>query len=288
MPTLELTAGAIEYSDTGGDGPALVFLHGLVMDGSVFDEVVRALRADFRCIVPTLPLGSHPRPMRADADLSLRGFGAMVHEILERLDLNDVTLVQNDHSAGLVAAGSHPERIGRLVISSCEAFDNYPPGLPGKNAKMLARIPGGFYGAMQMLRWRALRRLPFVLGRMAKRPVPDELTDRWFRPAQRSREIRRDLVKYAAHARVEDMLEVMERLRAFRGPVLVVWASEDRVMPVEHGRRLKDLFFDGRLVMIDDSYTLIPLDQPEALARHIRAFLAEAPLETSAAPSTRG
>lgn len=209
----------------------------------------------------------------------------MVHELLERLDLNDVTLVQNDHSAGLVAAGSHSERIGRLVISSCEAFDNCPPGLPGKNAKMLARIPGGLYCAMQMLRWRALRRLPFALGRMAKRPIPDELTDRWLRPAQRSREIRRDLVKYAAHARAEDMLEVMERVRAFRRPVLVLWASEDRVMPVEHGRRLKELFFDARLVMIDDSYTLIPLDQPEAFARHIRAFVAETPLELSAAPN---
>jgi len=160
MPEVELSAGPIEYADTGGDGPVLVFLHGLVMDGTIFDAVVQELRADHRCIVPTLPLGSHRRPMRPDADLSLRGFGDIVADFLERLDLRDVTLVQNDHAAALVTAGEHPERLARLVVSSCEAFENYPPGLPGKNAGLLARVPGGIYPAMQLMRIRPLRRLP--------------------------------------------------------------------------------------------------------------------------------
>ena len=148
MPEVDLPAGPIEYVDTGGDGPVLVFLHGLLMDGSIFDAVVRDLQTDHRCIVPTLPLGSHRRPMRPDADLSLRGFGRLIADFLERLDLRDVTLVQNDHAAALVAAGDHPDRIGRLVVSSCEAFENYPPGLPGKNVGLLARVPGGLYPAI--------------------------------------------------------------------------------------------------------------------------------------------
>jgi pimeloyl-ACP methyl ester carboxylesterase len=283
MPEVELPAGPIEYTDTGGHGPVLVFLHGLVMDGTIFDEVVRDLRADHRCIVPTLPLGSHRRPMRPGADLSLRGFGTIVADFLEALDLCDATLVQNDHAAALVAAGEHPERIGRLVVSSCEAFENYPPGLPGKNAGMLARVPGGIYPAMQLMRIRPLRRLPIVLGWMAKRPIPDEVTDAWFRPIQTSREIRRDFKKYAGGARKRDMRDVMERLRSFGKPALVIWATEDRVMPPEHGRRLAELLPDARLVEIADSYTLIPHDQPAQFARAVREFVAQTRLVSGAA-----
>src|SRR5919198_43239 len=141
MREIELSAGTIEYEDTGGSGPTVVLLHGLVMNGSVWRHVVEDLRADHRCIVPTLPLGGHRRPMRPDADLSLRGHGRIVGELLERLDLRDVTLVQNDHGAALALAGERPERVARLVLSSCEAFDNYPPGLPASGT--WSRSPRG-------------------------------------------------------------------------------------------------------------------------------------------------
>ncbi len=273
MPELELTAGTIDYEDSGGSGPVLVLLGGAVMDGSVWDPVVEDLRRDHRCIVPTLPLGSHRHPMRPDADISLRGFGQMVAEILERLDLRDVTLVQNDHAAALVLAGANPDRVARLVISSCEAFDNYPPGLPGKNLRLLAMVPGGLFVAMQAMRVRRLRRLPVSFGWMSKRPLPDALVDRWLRPLQTQRGVRRDLHKYGSSVRRKQMIEVCERLRSFDRPTLVVWTPEDRVQRPEHGRRLAELMPDARLVEIPDSYTLIMRDQPEAFARAIRQFV---------------
>jgi len=64
MPEIQLSAGVIDYEDSGGNGPVVVLLHGLVMDGSVWRHVVQDLRADHRCVVPTLPVGSHRRPMR--------------------------------------------------------------------------------------------------------------------------------------------------------------------------------------------------------------------------------
>ena len=64
MLEIELSAGAVEYQDTGGNGPVLVMLHGLAMDGSLWRNVTAVLREDHRCIVPTLPLGGHRRPMR--------------------------------------------------------------------------------------------------------------------------------------------------------------------------------------------------------------------------------
>jgi pimeloyl-ACP methyl ester carboxylesterase len=283
MAELELSAGVIEYEDSGGPGPVLVLLGGLVMDGSVWDPVVEELRGDHRCVVPTLPLGSHRRPMRPDADLTLAGFARLVSELLDRLDLRDVTLVQNDHAAALVLAGERPPRVAGLVISSCEAFENYPPGLPGKNMRLMAMVPGGIFVAMQALRLRALRRLPVALGWMSKRPLPDELVDRWLVPAQTQRGVRRDLRKYAASARRGQMLQVCERLRSFDRPALVVWTPEDRVQRPEHGRRLAELLPDARLVEIPDSYTLIMRDQPLAFAEAIRRFVREAhPASTAA------
>jgi pimeloyl-ACP methyl ester carboxylesterase len=275
VPQLELSAGVIEYEDTGAGGPVLVLLGGLAMDGSVWDPLVALLRSEHRCVVPTLPLGAHRVPMKPDADLSLRGFARMVAELLERLDLREVTLVHNDHAAALALAGENPPRVARLVISSCEAFENYPPGLPGKNMRLTAMIPGGILLAMQALRVRPLRRLPIAFGWMSKRPLPDELVDRWLRPVQSNRGVRRDLRKYAAGARRGEMLEVCERLRGFARPTLVVWTPEDRVQRPEHGRRLAELLPDARLVEIRDSYTLIMRDQPEAFADAIRRFVRE-------------
>ena len=283
MAELDVSAGVIEYEDSGGPGPVLVLLGGLVMDSSVWDPVVEELRRDHRCVVPTLPLGSHRRPMRPDADLTLAGFARLVSELLDRLDLRDVTLVQNDHAAALVLAGERPPRVAGLVISSCEAFENYPPGLPGKNMRLMAMVPGGIFVAMQALRLRPLRRLPLALGWMSKRPLPDELVDRWLVPAQTQRGVRRDLRKYAASARRGRMLEVCERLRSFDRPALVVWTPEDRVQRPEHGRRLAELLPDARLVEIPDSYTLIMRDQPLAFAEAIRRFVREAhPASTAA------
>jgi pimeloyl-ACP methyl ester carboxylesterase len=272
---VELSAGTIEYEDTGGTGPVVVLLHGLVMDGSLWRHVVADLRSDHRCVVPTLPLGGHRRAMRPDADLSLAGHARIVAEFLERLDLRDVTLVQNDHGAALVLAGQRPQRVARLVLVSCEAFDNYPPGLPGKMLGLAARLPGGLNALAQPMRLRGLRRLPLALGWMAKRPIPHQVTDAWLRPLLTQREIRRDLTKYARGLDKRDMVKATERLRSFDRPALVVWAAEDRVMPPEHGRRLAELLPNARLIEIPDSYTLIPEDQPAKLTSALRDFLAD-------------
>ncbi|HEU4702414.1 MAG TPA: alpha/beta hydrolase [Conexibacter sp.] len=277
MPEIELSAGTIEYDDTGGDGPVVLLLHGVSIDGSVWRHVVEELRADHRCIVPTLPLGAHTRPMNADADLTIHGVARLVDELLERLDLRDVTLVMNDWGGPqLLVAEGRTERIGRLVITSCEAFENFPPGIGGKMLELSARMPGGLAIAFATFRVRPLRRLPTAWGWMSKRPVPHDVMDAWFRPVQKQRAIRRDLRKYATSIPPkQELLSWAEALRTFDRPALVAWAAEDRLMPPEHGRRLADLLPQGRHVEIEDSYTLIPEDQPAVLAGHIRDFLAD-------------
>jgi pimeloyl-ACP methyl ester carboxylesterase len=275
MREIELSAGTIEYEDTGGDGPALVLLHGLMMDASLWDGPIADLSADHRCVAPTLPLGAHRHPMHADADLSLAGIARLVGEFLDRLDLHDVTLVGNDTGGALVQLlmGDGTARAGRVVLVSCDAFDNFPAGLTGKTLVLTGKLPPALFGLfMQQMRLRALRRLPVAFGWLTKRG--DAATARWLKPVMTQPEIRRDAVRVlraaAAHTRL--LLEAAERLPVFKEPALVVWASADRVMPPEHGRRLAELLPQGRLVEVEDSYTLIPLDQPARLAQVIREF----------------
>jgi pimeloyl-ACP methyl ester carboxylesterase len=277
MAEIELSAGTIEYTDTGGSGPVLVFVHGVTVAPSQWRHVVAELSGEYRCVLPHLPLGSHPRPMRPDADLSLRGLAMLIGEFLEKLDLRDVTLVQNDWGgAQVLVAHGGAERVARMVLVACEAFDNYPPGIAGRLLTLTARMPGGLALLTQLLRFRAARRAPGGWGWMSKRPVPDEVMDEWFRPAREQAAVRRDLEAYGRGIPPRDvLLDWAERNRSFAGPVLVVWAAEDRVMPAEHGPRLAALYPQGRLVLIDDRYTLVPEDQPAALTSALRAFLRE-------------
>jgi pimeloyl-ACP methyl ester carboxylesterase len=276
MPDVELTAGTIEYEDTGGAGPVLVLVHGVAMSGSLWRNVAGELRGDHRCVIPNLPLGGHRRAMRSDADLSMRGIAGILAELMDRLDLRDVTLVMSDWGGPqLLVSEGHDERVARLVITSCEAFDNVPPGLPGRILGLSAKVPGGLNALAQPLRFRPLRRLPVALGWMSKRPIPDNVVDGWFRPLLTQRPIRRDLLKYIRAVDGTELVAAAEALREFDRPALVVWAAEDRVMPPEHGRRLAQLLPRGRLVEIPDSYTLIPEDQPSLLAAAIRRFVRE-------------
>jgi pimeloyl-ACP methyl ester carboxylesterase len=274
MPRIELSAGPIDYQDTGGDGPVLVLAHGVPMNESQWRKVVPLL-SGCRCILPTLPLGGHRQPMNADADLSQRGVALLLGEFIARLGLHDVTLVLNDWGGGqfLISEG-RSDRIGRLILVACEAFDNFPPG-PAKALAALAKVPGGIWLLMQAMRVRAVRHDPRGYGGMSRRGVPDAVMRDWFAPATRSRQIRRDFAKFAVSAPDrETLLASSERLRDYDRPVLVVWATDDKLMPRAHGPRLASLFPDARLVEIADAATLIPEDQPERLAKAITDFLA--------------
>jgi pimeloyl-ACP methyl ester carboxylesterase len=274
---ITLPAGTIEYRDTGGTGPVLVLLHGLLMDASLWDEVIGHLAPDYRCVAPTLPLGAHRHAMSPDADLSPRGLARLAAEFLDRLDLRDVTLVGNDTGGVLVQllAGARSPRIAQIALVSCDAFENFPPGLTGRTLVLAGRLSPSLFGLfMQQLRVRPFRRLPLAFGWLTMRG--DAMTRAWLTPVFTQRAIRRDTVRVLRGISAEPrlLLDAAEELRGFDRPALVAWASADRVMPPEHGRRLAELLPQGHLITIDDSYTLVPLDQPVQLADALREFQA--------------
>ncbi|MET0694932.1 MAG: alpha/beta hydrolase [Propionibacteriaceae bacterium] len=271
MNSVALSAGTIDYTDSGGAGPVLVFAHGVPMSGTQWRKVL-PLMDGYRCIAPTLPLGGHRHPMRPDTDLSQRGQARILGEFCEALDLNDVTLVLNDWGGGqFLLLEPEGKRISRLVLVACEAFDNFPPA-PARAMTTLARLPGGVWLLTRLMMIPAFRRAKAGFGGMSLRGLPDEVVADWFAPATRDRRIRRDIARFSSPDRAT-LLSWSEELRGCELPVLVVWAAEDRLMPAEHGPRLAALYPHAELLVVPDSATLVPEDQPELLAQHLRRFL---------------
>jgi len=280
MESVELSKGRVEYEDTGGDGPTLVLVGGLLMDATLWRPVVDQLAPAHRCIVPVLPLGGHRVAMRADADLSLHGLADLLAELIERLDLTDVTLVAVDWGGPQITAARHPERLAGLVLLAEEAFENIPPGLPGKVAGLSARLPGGVAVVAQLLRIPFLRRLPITFGWMAKRPIPGDVMASWISGLRADRGVRRDVARYVRTSDNTGLEQAAVELARFERPTLILWGTEDKVMPIEHGRRLAAIIPNAALVELADAYTLLPLDQPDAVAAHIAAFVADLPVGT--------
>jgi pimeloyl-ACP methyl ester carboxylesterase len=270
---IQLSAGTIQYEDTGGEGPAVLFVHGLMATGALWAAVVPQLPGA-RCVVPELPLGAHKVPMKPDADMSPRGIARLLAELLDKLDLRDVTVVANDTGGAIsqLLVTEHPERIGKLVLTPSDCFEYFfPPQF--KPMQVLSRIPGGLDVALQPLRFKAVRKSPLGFGDVSKVGVPDELMVAALQPYFTNRGIRRDMRKFVRAVSKKDTLAAAEKLRDFDRPVLLAWAREDKFFPVKLAERLMERLPNARLELIDDSYTFVPIDQPDRLAELLREFV---------------
>jgi pimeloyl-ACP methyl ester carboxylesterase len=275
MKSVDVTAGTIEYREEGDpSGPPVVLLHGLLMNDAQWNLTLPLLPPGFRYLLPVLPMGGHRIPMHENADLTLTGMVNLVADFLDALELTDVTLVVTDWGGALFLTDiGRDKRVARLVICPSEAFDNFPPGFPGKVAWLASRTTWTVWMAMRQLKIGWLRRQWLMFGQMAKKPVPQEIVEAWLEPGLADARIRRDLVKYCrTKFDGAGLIRATDRLAAFDGPALVLW-SRNPVMPADHGERLAGLLPDGRLQQVDDAYVLVMLDQPDRTARAIGGFL---------------
>ena len=270
MPQIELSQGTIHYRDEG-EGPPIVLIHGLLVNGRVWERLVPLLSPSSRVIVPDLPLGSHPEPMKPSADLSPTGLAALIAELIEGLALEDVTLVGNDTGGALcqLTVTGHDQRIGRLVLTNCDAFEHFPPAPFDALVKVMRRVPGAVAmlaagGRVPAVRRRAMSMAPLTLD-----PVPDELLEAWISPL-RDRGIRRDLLKVLHGISPALTLQAAEKLPAFARPVRIGWGTEDSFFPFEDAERLAALFDDARLERIERARAFVQMDAPDRLAALIQ------------------
>ena len=275
MTTIDLPQGTISYRAAGpaeSSTPPVVLVHGLLVSSTLWTGVQDALAGEgVRSFAPDLPLGAHRIPLRPDADISPRGVARMLLDLLAALDLTDVTLVGNDTGGALCQflIDTDPSRIGRLVLTNCDAFDQFPPAPFGMLVRA-CRHPALIRAMMPTMRPTAMRHSAFGFGPLARR-LDADVTRGWVEPLSTSREIRDDTARFTRGMHKSELLDVSTRLDRFGKPVRVVWGTADRFFKVSLARRLCAAFPNATLVEVDGGRTFLSVDQPQRVADEIRA-----------------
>jgi pimeloyl-ACP methyl ester carboxylesterase len=268
---IQLPAGTIRYREAG-EGKPVVFVHGYLVDGRLWDGVVDALSDRCRCLAPDWPIGAQQVAMKPDADLTPYGIADLIAGFLEQLDLTDVTIVGNDSGGAMsqVLVTRRPERIGRLVLTNCDTHENFPPGI-FKAMPPIAKLPGGMTVLSAPFRVGPIARAAFRP--FTRNPLPPELIASWMAPAASDRAVFHDLKKVTGGMNKRYTLEAAEKLRDSQLPILLTWAPGDRFFPIKYAERLAGEVPNAKLVRIPDSKTFVPIDQPVLLADEIAAFV---------------
>jgi pimeloyl-ACP methyl ester carboxylesterase len=272
---LELGEGRRIRAHVTGDGPPIVFVHGVLVNANLWRKVVARLDG-FKRVTLDLPLGSHLEPLPKDSDVSPPALAGLIGDAIEAIGLDEVTLVGNDTGGALsqILVTRRPARIGALVLTSCDAFDNFPPRF-FRIVLAPALIPGAIPLAFGGLRVRALRRLPIAYGWLTNEPIDPDAEDSYVLPAFSSREVRRDIRRVLGGLDPRYTLDAALKLTAFERPALIAWSAEDRFFPPEHGERLAKIIPGARFEAIEGARTFSPEDRPDRLAELIGAFVRE-------------
>ncbi|HEX9765427.1 MAG TPA: alpha/beta fold hydrolase [Nitriliruptorales bacterium] len=272
----EVAAGRIHARETGA-GPTLVFVSGFVVNGDLWREVVPLLADRYRCVTVELPTGAHAEAVDRDWPLDAPGMGRILGDVLEALDLDAVTIVANDsgcaHTQALITS-DHPAntRVSRIVFTSGDFFDHFPPPL-FKLLVWLSRIPGGTAAAMASMRWRWARHLPISYGWTQHGHLADDLAASFLDPARRDRAVFADVKRHLLAFDTRDTNRFAESFGDVDNPVLFAWGADDRLFPLENFERAAALFPDARVEVVEGAMTFVPLDQPQRLAEVVADFV---------------
>ena len=270
---VSLPQGTVRYSDQG-TGPTLVFVHGLLANHLLWSRVIPPLVSHFRCIVPDLPLGAHSHPFHPNADLSPLGVARLIADFLEALNLQEVTLIGNDTGGAMcqLVIAHYPERISRLVLTNCDAFEQFFPPLVSPfhyGAQVFGRGFANFLAFL--LRARSAQRL-FVAALAHRRPELEEL-DAFFHPLLHLPGVRRDMTRFLQAVSNRSTLEAARCFSGFQHPVLLLWGKDDPFFSQRLARRLQQAFPDARLQFLPHCRAFVPVDQPEVFAQHMAEFV---------------
>ena len=267
---VDLSQGRVAYRVAGpaaSPRPPVVFVHGILVDARLWEPVAARLAADgIRSYAPTLPLGSHRRPMKPDADLSPAGVARLVLDFIAALGLSDVTLVGNDTGGAicqLMLAGD-TSRIGAVVLTNCDAFEAFPPRALAPLFAAL-RHPGVVAGLVPALRAKAVRHGPLAYGMLTRQRLDPALTRAWVEPLA-DRAIRRDLAKLGRGIKPGLLLTAASRFGQFGRPVRVLWGDGDAFFGLPLGQRLSEAFPRASLTTVPRGRTFLSLDHPGEVA----------------------
>ena len=272
---LETRLGPLAWRSSG-QGPTLVFFAGALANGDLWGDVVGALDGRYRCITVDLPLGAHPWPLSAGADRSATSLAQLLLDTLELLDVEDATVVANDTAGGLLLlslAAGHPAlgRVGRLVLTNCDSYDQFPPDALKKAAALSRTLPR-LTRALIRLQLRSSRGRRKLASGVVANGLGDGRTESFFGPARRDRRVADDLVAAMAGFRPQLLIDAAHAIPRFDRPVLLIWGESCDFFPIKHAQRLASEFPSATLIPVPRAKTWVPIDNPKAVSNAIAAF----------------
>jgi len=275
LKTLETRLGPLAWRSSGR-GPTLVFFAGALANRDLWRDVVGALDDRYRCITIDLPLGAHPWPLATGADRSATSLARLQLDCLELLDVEDATVVANDTAGGLLLlslAGSHPAlaRVGRLVLTNCDNYDQFPPDAL-RRASALSRTVPRLARALLRLQLRSSFARHKVVSTVAASGLDHEREESFFGPIRGDQRVADDLVAASAGFRPHLLVDAAEAIPRFDRPVLLIWGESCDFFPITGAQRLAAEFPRATLVSVPKAKTWVPVDSPDAVADAIVKF----------------
>ena len=266
---LETRLGPLAWRSTGR-GPTIVFYAGALANGDLWRDVIAALEDRYRCITIDLPLGAHPWPLSTGADRSATSLARLLLDCLELIDVEDATVVANDTAGGLVLlslATGHPAlgRVGRLVLTNCDNYDQFPPDALRRPAALCRTHPRLARGLLRLQLRSSIARRKAISSVTAAGLDPDRAAS-FFGPVRRDPRVADDLVAALAGFRPQLLVDAAEAIPRFDRPVLLVWGESCQFFPMTDGQRLASDFPSATLVSVPGAKTWVPVDNPVAVA----------------------
>jgi pimeloyl-ACP methyl ester carboxylesterase len=262
---------------SSGEGPTLVFFAGALANGDLWRDVISALEDRYRCVTIDLPLGAHQWPLSPGADRSARSLACLLLDCVELLDLEDATVIANDTAGGLLLlslATGHPalERVGGLVLTNCESYENFPPKAL-RPASALSRTFPRAVGTLLRLQLGSSIGRRRAISTVVANGLDDDRERSFFGPARRDRGVADDLVAAMAGFRPQLLIDAASTIPCFDRPVLLIWGDACRFFPMADAQRLASDFPSATLIPVPEAKTWVPIDNPTAVADAIVKYV---------------
>lgn len=266
--------GPIPYRKIGKGPITILAIHGLLVDSRLWNEVANNLAKEATIILPDLPFGAHKTAVPKRSELTPKNVAAAFVDILDALDINNAMLIGNNSGGALcqIACVAAPKRFTSLVLTSCDAFENFPPKA-FKSLVKICHLPGITKFFVSVFSLKAMFANPGRLNKLVRHPVDAQLIQDWTTPARKDAAIRADLITWMKSMKPSYTQEAAKQLSLYPGKTVVAWSREDKFFPPADAQRLVTIIPNSKLIWIDDALTFSPLDQPLAVANAVREII---------------
>lgn len=267
---LDTDEGRLHYVDEG-EGAVVVLVHGTPVWSFLYRDLIRDLSRDHRVIaVDHLGFGLSDKP--AGAGYRPKDHARRLELLIERLALRDVTLVVHDFGGpiGLSYATRHSDNVRSLVL-----FNSWLWSLEGTQAEKVSRFMAGPIGRFLYTRLnfspKVLVKTMFGDKRKLTREVHRHYIDAFPTAAERIAPwtLAKELIGSS-----DWYADLWERRDQFVDkPALVLWGMKDPAFNVDVLNRWKSTLTNARFVELAQAGHFVQEEEPEVVAREVRAFL---------------